>query len=534
MKMVRRIAAAVLLASFLSSLQAALCQQSAVPTQEDGIQALNARDFVRAEQIFSTLHKSAPSAENTGYLAMAEAGAGDLAGAISHFQESIRMGNDGAAAHYNLGVAYLNSHRDDEGIRELRAANTKDPSFPPCQRALGLALLNTQHPREALPYLQQARRQLPRDPEVWVGLVHAQFELRNDEAALQTTDQVMQAIPGNPLMNEALADLCLKYNQLAKARSILEESNDLAPNDPNIALSLARVSLQAGEPIEALAALKDVPSGAGLPGEPMYLRGEARTMTNEYVIAEVDYTAAIHADPRNAGYLAAYARLQQLEGDFGKALDTLNQAGELKTRGPEIPFRMAVSYYYQGLWPQAAESCEEAIRQQPDDVVAYLLLGGTKFRLNDLPGAEKAFLRAVTLKPDVAYFRIALAVAEYHGGSFAESIRQLDQALVLNPQSAKAHYYRARAFSKQGEQRKAIEDLETAVAIQPHYRQAFAELARLYTRDGQSEKARAALASERAEKQQDENENKRMQQQLQDSTDDIGDVLRFSEILKSR
>ncbi len=92
MKMVRRIAAAVLLASFLSSLQAALCQQSAVPTQEDGIQALNARDFVRAEQIFSTLHKSAPSAENTGYLAMAEAGAGDLAGAISHFQESIRMG----------------------------------------------------------------------------------------------------------------------------------------------------------------------------------------------------------------------------------------------------------------------------------------------------------------------------------------------------------------------------------------------------------------------------------------------------------
>ena len=39
------------------------------------------------------------------------------------------------------------------------------------------------------------------------------------------------------------------------------------------------------------------PVEAGLPGEPMYLRGEARTMTNEYVIAEVDYTAAIHADP---------------------------------------------------------------------------------------------------------------------------------------------------------------------------------------------------------------------------------------------
>ena len=194
MKMVRRIAAAVLLASFLSSLQAAPCQQSAVPTQEDGIQALNARDFVRAGGTFFHPSQGAPSAENTGYLAMAKAAQEILPVRFPIFRNPFGWGMM-ARLPTTLGVADLNSHRDDEGIRELRAANTKDPSFPPCQRALGLALLNTQHPREALPYLQQARRQLPRDPEVWVGLVHAQFELRNDEAALQTTDQVMQAIP---------------------------------------------------------------------------------------------------------------------------------------------------------------------------------------------------------------------------------------------------------------------------------------------------------------------------------------------------
>ena len=73
----------------------------------------------------------------------------------------------------------------------------------------------------------------------------------------------------------------------------------------------------------------------------------------------------------------------------GKALDTLNQAGELENAGAEIPFRMAVSYYYQGLWP-SRESCEEAIGTA-GRCCGLLIAGGAKFRLNDLPGAEKAF-----------------------------------------------------------------------------------------------------------------------------------------------
>jgi tetratricopeptide (TPR) repeat protein len=532
--MALRILAAVFLVLFPVSRYAALCQQSPNDSLEDGIRALNAGDFASAEHIFSDLHKHAPSAENTGYLAMAEAGAGNLAQAISHFQESIRLGNDSAPVHYNLGIAYLNSGRGEDGIRELRAATAKDPNFLPSQRALGFALLDAGRPHQAVPYLEQARRQSPHDAEIWVDLVRAQFEVRNDNAALQIADQAMKAIRGNPRMNQALADLCLKYDQLQKARYILEDSSELMPGDPNIALSLARVSLQAGEPMEALAALKDVPPEAGLPGESMYLRGEARILTKDYVIAEEDLSAAIQADSRNPTYLVAYARLQQLEGDYRKALTTLNKASELNAQMPEIPFRMAVSYYYLDLWEQAAPYCQAAIQLRPSYVLPYLLLGAARVRQSDFQGAQDAFQHAVTMKPGVAFFHVALAVAQYKAGSLEASLKELDQALVLDPQEAQAHFYRAQVLSRQHDRRKAIEELETAVALKPHYRRAYAELARLYSADGQSERAKAALASQALELQNDENENKRMQQELRDSSDEIGDVLRFSDILKSR
>ena len=67
-----------------------------------------------AQQIFAQLVKDAPSAENLGYLAMAEAGAGNLAQAIGHFQRSIRLGNNWASVHYNLGIACLQAGRRED------------------------------------------------------------------------------------------------------------------------------------------------------------------------------------------------------------------------------------------------------------------------------------------------------------------------------------------------------------------------------------------------------------------------------------
>src|SRR5438093_12502145 len=108
-----------------------LSQQSVNRIVGEGIEALKAGEFVRAQQIFAQLVKDAPSAENLGYLAMAEAGAGNLAQAIGHFQRSIRLGNNSSSVHYNVGIACLQAGRREVGSSELRTGLARDGKFLP-------------------------------------------------------------------------------------------------------------------------------------------------------------------------------------------------------------------------------------------------------------------------------------------------------------------------------------------------------------------------------------------------------------------
>ena len=514
--------AVLILALLLAVAGTGLSQQSVNRIVGEGIEALKAGEFVRAQQIFAQLVKDAPSAENLGYLAMAEAGAGNLAQAIGHFQRSIRLGNNWASVHYNLGIACLQAGRREEGIRELRTALARDGKFLPARYPLGIALLGEGRPREALPYLTEATKASPQRADVWANLLRAQFEVGDHLAALQTTERAMRAVPNDPRLDVALANLCLRHGELPKTRSLLEEANAANPREASVALLLARVSLQIGEPKEALAVLENLPPEAGALGEVMLLKGEARALAGDFALAEVDLAAARDADPQNLRYLIAYAWLQQREGHYKEALTTLKSAHEFTTRTPAIPFRAAVSYFYLGLNAQAAQACEDALRIDPDFSEAYLLLGVVRLQQQDFQGAQSTFQRAASLKPDVALFHILLGVAFYKRGHLQRSARELNRALALDPQAAPAYFYRAQVLAIQGEQRKAIADLETAVALNPHYRKAYAELARLYSAAGQPERAAAALAKESAELRRMESEDNRMFNQLQDFPDVIG------------
>jgi tetratricopeptide (TPR) repeat protein len=486
------------------------------------MQALKAGDFAAAQRILSPLVAHFPSAENTNYLAIAEAGAGNVVQAIAHFQESIRLGNNSAAVHTNLGMVYLQSGRHDNAVLEFRAAIAIDPKSVPSLYLLGVALLDAGLPREALPHLRKAHKLAPDNGEIQVSLVRAQFQLGNNAAALELADRALGGDSKNPSMIVALASLCVLHGQVQRARYMLEVANARMPHDFNIELSLARVCLQAGEPKEALSALEDLPSEAAKPGEIMLLKGEARTLTGDFLLADADLAAALEADPRNPRYLIAHAWLKQREGQHKEALGILSEVHELEPQMPVVSLQMAVAYYLLRLQSQARQACEDAIRLDPHYGLAYCLLGALELREKNFAGAQAAFQQAINWKPNVAQFHTLSGIALYKEGKLTESHKELDRALMLNPQSAQAHFYRGQVFARQGNTEKAIVDLETAVALLPNYRSAYAELAQLYEKNGQPAKAMAAAAREKSEQQGEESYNELMLQQLEESGDEIG------------
>jgi len=470
--------------------------QSGQELFQEGIGALQSGDFAHAERTFAKLVKQDPSGKNLGYLAVSEARAGDLTQAITHFQQAIEHGNNTAKVHYNLGLAFLQEHQRAAAIREFRAARAKDPDFQAAQRALALALLDEGQPVEAIPYLEKERARSPKDPEVWVNLVHAQFAAGHTNEALRRASEAAETIPNNVQLVVLLGDLCLRYQQPQKARYLLENASEMEPDDSSVKLMLAKASLAAGESVEALAALQDLPNDTGEKGEVPFLKGVSLGRVGKSDEAAKQLASAITADPDNANYLVTWAWLLQLEGHYNEALATLGKARKLQPLSPVIPYASAVSYFLTDQFAQAAQACEEAIRLSRRNAPSYLMLGMAKLQEGDLHGAQIALRRSVTLQPELAFVHRELGVALFKGGDLRGAGNELNRALGLDQKDVRAYFWRALVLEGQGQRKQAIADLETAVALQPLSGSAFRELARLYRIVGDDQKASEALAKQ--------------------------------------
>jgi tetratricopeptide (TPR) repeat protein len=454
-----------------------------------GMAALQNHDFARARQIFSALVELQATAENLNYLGMAEASEDALPSAITHFRDSIRKGNNTAVVHYNLGLAYVRSNDVDFGIAELKAALAIDPNYTLAEYALGVTLVDTGNAADGIRCLERVIAVRPQAADAWANLVRAYFAVENVKNAESTIDRANAKFTDNVRIGVTLADLCIRYRQFQKARYLLENVSEIAPGDVTVKLMLAKASLLAGEPIEALAVLKDVPADAGQPGEITMLKGQAEALTKHFDEASADLYLAVQAAPANARYLLALAWLKQLKGLHNEALCVLRNAQDLDPESPFIAYRLAISYFLTGNGGEASQVCARAIRTSPAFDRLYFLQGMIRLAEHRYEPAAEAFTRAAEISPHTALYHRQLGVAQIMGKHLTEGETQLDRALSLDPNDADSYYWRGKGLALQGRRTRAIQDLEAAVTIDPKLGRAFTELAELYSESGEQTKA---------------------------------------------
>ncbi len=471
--------------------------QGGQETLQAGIEAFEARHFAAAERIFSQLVLAEPSARNYSYLAIAEAANGKLNRAIADFKKGIQLGDRSPSSFDNLGLAYLQERQPEDAIQEFRKAIQADPSYAPAHYGLGVALMSSGRAAEASKVFEEARRQTPSDPRVWAELVEAQFESGNPNQATETAQDAVEAIPNNPRLAVTLASLCMHHHRFQAARDLLEDANELMPRDPEVRLLLARTSLEAGEPLEALAVLHGLSVSGKQADEELETRGEAEALTGSLAAAQKDLASAVNDSPHNARYLTNEAWLLQLRGQYDEAIRVLAPARMQDPTTPLIPYRIAVSYYFLHQYAQTEQYCREAVRVNPRFEAAYLLMGIMELKEKAARAAVVDLEKAVTLNPGEALVHRELGVAMLQGGNQAGAGKQLDEALRLDPKDAESYYWRAKVLAIQGAKRRAITDLNASIILNPNYAAAYQELARLYAETGQPQQAAKMLAAEK-------------------------------------
>jgi len=141
-----------------------------------------------------------------------------------------------------------------------------------------------------------------------------------------------------------------------------------------------------------------------------YQRGVARQLERQYEEAAVAFREAIAASPRAT---AAYAALGDVEFRQGHTDEAVRAYRRLMANYPYTYIaelhRQVGLIELRGDRPGAAVAdLSDAVALDPNDWLAFHLLGHAYFRLGDFPSARAAWERALSLNPEFQPSREAL------------------------------------------------------------------------------------------------------------------------------
>lgn len=197
-----------------------------------------------------------------------------------------------------------------------------------------------------------------------------------------------------------------------------------------------------------------------------------------------------------ADYYFAMGEAYSLDGNHPKAIDSFKMTLLYDQDSPTVNIRLATEYFKTAQFTESLTQAEEAIRKDPKNVEARLLLGGLYLSLKLFPKAVIQYETVLKMQPN------NVEAPVYLGAAYTE-LKQYDKAvkffesLIRNDDYNTPHlayYYIGRVRSEQkGEtyQKAALKAYEKAIELKPDFLDGYIAIASYYTQKGQDAKAMA-------------------------------------------
>lgn len=276
---------------------------------------------------------------------------------------------------------------------------------------------------------------------------------------LEPGDEVSAALRRNPTTSLQAYRLYLRSQserEPEKHMELLKQALDLDPDylDATIDLGLGYYRMGKGEDalpyMQRAAALgSDMPevhNNLAVLYADLGMKEEALKEFNEAIDLKPDYPEA----RLNYGRLLEESgRLDQAEGIYLGLLE--RDPDNLKARSS-----LALLYERTGRTELAVQEFRILSRRNPELAENYFVERGQSARkAKEYGNAEKFFLRAVDINPQLSQGYAELGTNSYLAGEYEKSMEYFRKALALEPQRAEYHYYLGLALEKSGDQMEA-------------------------------------------------------------------------------
>ena len=173
----------------------------------------------------------------------------------------------------------------------------------------------------------------------------------------------------------------------------------------------------------------------------------------------------------------AQSQSKGLQGEGFDQLDKRINATDTKKPNSQEPsqeqLQSLVSLYTQGQHQQSLTQASQLLKQFPNSLNLYNIIGASHKGLGELEKAVEAYTKAISLKPDHAetYNNMGNALREQE--KLEEAKEAYKKALCIKPDYAEAHYNMGIALDDQGKLEEAIQAYTKALSIKPDYAEAY-------------------------------------------------------------
>lgn len=378
-----------------------------------------------------------------------------------------------------LGSAYMLKGDQEKGQEWLNRAVEESPDVAALRTQLALTFLAGGETDKAITELKSAVDLGQDILQADVLLVLAHLKNKEFEQALQASSALEQRMPDSAIPYNLTGLALLAQGEKDKARERFLKALELDPEFATAALNIARIEVgnedldAAQKQYEGVLAQRPQHLGASLG---MAALAERRKDTAA-MVSWLEKAQEENPTSLQPGLLLTKHYLSRNE-----ALKAKSVATTLSLRFPEdarVLEMLARAQAVSGESASAIRNFEQLARLRPEDAQLQYLVGGAKWKAEDLYGAKDAFKKAIGIKPDFLSAKVALASVELQDGRVGDALEIAKQLQKDYPDSSVGYQVEGKIYLTQKRPTVALKALETGYEKQKSS-QLVRELAKAY------------------------------------------------------
>jgi len=392
--------------------------------------------------------------------------------AVHSLEAALKEDPQNPSAHYSLGITLVTMGNNGRGIGELQEAIRLRPNMTQGYQALGQVALR----KGDLDLLRQSAEgliaALPASPEGYLMRATASLNAKDANAAEKDLQRAIAIAPDNSRGFTGMGQLRLTQKRLVEAGTFFGQAITKNPHDLQALAGLAQLNLIQKQPAQAISRIEQQIARFPDDGGMYLLLGQVQLGMKDYAAAEKSLTKAVDFSP-TVDAILALTTAQIARGSVQQAIESYQKAIRQDPRDIRAYVLLGSFQELQGNWREAQQQYEKVLSLQPNNPaaannLAYILLehgGNTDVALSLAQTARR-------LMPDSPNTADTLAWAYINKSAFALAVDLLQEATNASPANPIYHYHLGVAYQKSNDEARAKTQFERALELNPPYPEA--------------------------------------------------------------